>query len=66
MSKVWDYFKKEAGIAYCKNCEFKTNFGPSAPTTALNNHLKNIQMNTIWPKWKQQKKRRIRNDKLEF
>jgi hypothetical protein len=40
MSKVWDYFKKEAGIAYCKNCEYKIDHGPGAPTTTLSTHLK--------------------------
>lgn len=41
MSKIWDYFKKEAGVAFCKNCDYKTNFPPQTPTTTLATHLKN-------------------------
>uniref|UniRef100_A0A915MZQ5 BED-type domain-containing protein n=1 Tax=Meloidogyne javanica TaxID=6303 RepID=A0A915MZQ5_MELJA len=41
MSKIWDYFKKEAGVAFCKNCEYTTKFPPQTPTTKLATHLKN-------------------------
>ncbi|KAL3094640.1 hypothetical protein niasHT_023954 [Heterodera trifolii] len=40
MSKIWNYFKKEIGIAFCKNCDYKTNFPPKTPTTTLATHLK--------------------------
>jgi hypothetical protein len=42
MSKVWNYFTKSAGKAFCKaeNCDYSIDFPPQAPTTTLSTHLK--------------------------
>ena len=42
MSKIWDYFKKTANVAFCSadNCNYNKNFPPKASTTPLIFHLK--------------------------
>ncbi|CAK5063269.1 unnamed protein product [Meloidogyne enterolobii] len=42
MSKIWNYFKKTANVAFCsdENCNYSRDFLPKAPTTPLIYHLK--------------------------
>lgn len=42
MSVIWNYFKKEAGVAYCKTdgCKYSKELPPQTPTTFLISHLK--------------------------
>ena len=43
MSKIWNYFTKSAGKAFCKaeSCSYSREFLPQIPTTILISHLKN-------------------------
>nr|CAD2168178.1 unnamed protein product [Meloidogyne enterolobii] len=40
MSKIWNYFTLSGRIAFCKECDYKKDFPPRAPTTTLATHLK--------------------------
>jgi hypothetical protein len=42
MSKIWNYFTKSAGKAFCKteNCNYSIDFPPKSPTTTLIYHIK--------------------------
>nr|CAD2143198.1 unnamed protein product [Meloidogyne enterolobii] len=35
MSKIWNYFTLSGRIAFCKECDYKKDFPPRAPTTTL-------------------------------
>jgi hypothetical protein len=39
MSLIWNFFKKSAGTAYCKHCDYQKDYPPRTSSNFLRTHL---------------------------